>query len=480
MRVALVIGNSAYPGVGALKNPANDARDIGAKLKRLGFEVVVRTDLKQKEMLRALTDYGEKVTPGSEALFFYAGHGMQVRGRNYLIPVDAEIGGENSVSSEAVDVDQLLDKLVSARLSMVILDACRNNPFELRFRGGGQGLAQINAPTGTLIAYSTAPGKVAADGKGRNGLYTAELLAAMDTPGIKIEDVFKRVRAGVIDKSQGAQTPWESSSLTGDFYFLPDGPTSRQTLPATTPDPASVELAFWESVERANTDADYAAYLEKYPEGQFAGLARNRLAKPAAGQRLALANPTPSGSTEPIASLPLPAVGDFWRYQGKGQRGIDQMTQTVTNIHPDGFDLAIASTLSGTVNIKLDARWNMKELSGILPIRYEPAAQNHQFPMLPGKSWQGRYKGECGFLCDHEIDYAHKIAGWETVSVPAGTFNALRIDSTETTRYSSVAPMTTRRTVWLVPALRVPAKIHYHYHDNKTQDYELESYRLSH
>ncbi len=168
-RVALVIGNAAYPGAGALRNPANDARDFAGKLRRLGFDVMVRTDVRQKEMLRALTEFGDRVQSGSEALFFYAGHGMQVRGRNYLIPIDAEIRNESSVSSEAVDVDQLLDKLAPARLSMVILDACRNNPFERRFRGGGQGLAQINAPTGTLIAYATAPGKVHVRVAGRHG-----------------------------------------------------------------------------------------------------------------------------------------------------------------------------------------------------------------------------------------------------------------------------------------------------------------------
>jgi uncharacterized caspase-like protein len=196
-RVALVIGNATYPGPAALCNPANDATDIAAKLKKLGFDATLKTNVNQKEMLRALTDFGDKVTAGSEALFFYAGHGMQVKGRNFLIPIDAEIRTESSVSSEAVDVDRLLDKLSHARLSMVILDACRNNPFERRFRGGGQGLAQINAPTGTLIAYATAPGKVAADGDGRNGLYTSELLKAMDVPGIKVEDVFKRVRADI-------------------------------------------------------------------------------------------------------------------------------------------------------------------------------------------------------------------------------------------------------------------------------------------
>ncbi|WP_319243989.1 caspase family protein [uncultured Propionivibrio sp.] len=220
-RVALVIGNAAYPGVAALKNPSNDATDIAAKLKRLGFEVILRTNVGLRDMLRTLTTFGDAIPRGSEVLVYYAGHGMQVKGRNYLIPVDAEIRTESAVSSEAIDVDQLLDKLGNARLSMVILDACRNNPFERRFRGGGQGLAQINAPTGTLIAYATAPGRVAADGDGRNGLYTQELLTARDVPGIKIEDVFKRVRMNVVKKSGDAQTPWESSSLTGDFYFLP-------------------------------------------------------------------------------------------------------------------------------------------------------------------------------------------------------------------------------------------------------------------
>jgi formylglycine-generating enzyme required for sulfatase activity len=282
-RVALVIGNSAYPGAGALKNPANDANDIAAKLKKLGFDVTVRTDMRHKDMLRSLTEFGDKVQSGTEALFFYAGHGMQVRGKNYLLPIDAEIRNEASASSEAVDVDQLLDKLSLARLSVVILDACRNNPFERRFRGSGQGLAQINAPTGTLIAYATAPGKVAADGDGRNGLYTSELLTAMDIPGIKIEDVFKRVRGNVVKKSNDAQTPWESSSLTGDFYFTFQGPTTVNVLQA----PADPEAETWAAAQGANTVAGYQTYLEAYPKGRYTHAAKIKLTdlqKPATSQ----------------------------------------------------------------------------------------------------------------------------------------------------------------------------------------------------
>lgn len=306
-RVALVIGNAAYPGPAALRNPANDATDMAAKLKKLGFDVTLKTDIPLRQMLRTLTEFGDKVTNGTEALFFYAGHGMQVKGRNYLIPIDAQIGTESSVSSEAVDVDQLLDKLSHARLSMVILDACRNNPFERRFRGGGQGLAQINAPTGTLIAYATAPGKVAADGDGRNGLYTAELLKAMDIPGIKVEDVFKRVRANVVEKSGDAQTPWESSSLTGDFYFIFQDSATVNVQQAPT-DP---ETEVWQAAQHTDTLSAYRAYLDAYPNGRYAVGAKIRidaLKKPAAAEP---AKPAVS-SAPTIVAVPDDPEGALW------------------------------------------------------------------------------------------------------------------------------------------------------------------------
>jgi hypothetical protein len=168
--------------------------------------------------------------------------GDQVRGRNYLLPVDARIQIENDVSTEAIDADFVLDKLNDANLSMVILDASRNNPFERRFRSGsGAGLAHMAAPTGALIAYSTAPGKVAADGEGRNGLYTGELLKAISLPGLQVEDIFKRVRANVIKLSDATQPPWEASSLTGNLYFaaakaLPS--VAMPPIPTETPQPS--------------------------------------------------------------------------------------------------------------------------------------------------------------------------------------------------------------------------------------------------
>ena len=281
-RVALVIGNSAYPSA-ALKNPVNDARAISAKFRALGFDVITRENVKQKDMTRAITQFGEKLSrSGTVGIFYYAGHGMQVRGKNYLIPVDAQITSEASVRSEAVDVDSLLEQLATSALGIVILDACRNNPFERRFRGGSGGLAQMDAPKGILIAYATAPGKVASDGDGRNGLYTQEFLNMLDEPGLKVEDVFKRVRRRVADATADQQVPWESSSLTGDFYFVRSA-QAAQGVPEGRA--ADAELLFWQSIRESRDAGDFSAYLKKYPNGQFADIAKNRLKALAGSKR---------------------------------------------------------------------------------------------------------------------------------------------------------------------------------------------------
>ncbi len=225
-RVALVIGNANYQQT-PLKNPVNDARVMAATLRQLGFQVIQRENATKAQMEQAVGEFGRALTKGGVALFYYAGHGMQVNGRNFLIPTDATIATEQAVRLESLDVDLVLDQVAGAGsgVNLVILDACRNNPFERRFRSGGSGgLAQINAPKGTLIAYATAPGSVAADGDGANGLYTSKLVEAIKQPGLPVEEVFKRVRSNVAEASRDQQTPWEASSLVGNFYFL--GPTT--------------------------------------------------------------------------------------------------------------------------------------------------------------------------------------------------------------------------------------------------------------
>ena len=221
-RVALVIGNSSY-SAGPLLNPVNDARSMAIALKETGFEVLKYEDVKTlSDMKRIIREFGNRIQNGGVGLFYYAGHGIQVNGRNYLIPTEAEIYREEEVEYESMDVGFVLAQMESARnrMNILILDACRNNPFARSWRSSAQGLAFINAPTGTLIAYATAPGSVASDGTGENGLYTQELLKQIRQQGLKIEDVFKQVRAAVIAGSNEQQTPWESSSLVGDFYFI--------------------------------------------------------------------------------------------------------------------------------------------------------------------------------------------------------------------------------------------------------------------
>jgi hypothetical protein len=221
-RYALVIGNGEYLS-SPLKNPVNDAKDIGNELKRLGFDVMVHTNLTQNDMKKYMREFGNKLAANKGVgLFFFAGHGMQVNGENYLIPVDAKIEKEMDVELESVNLKRLMGEMDYAKndLNIIILDACRDNPFARSFRSGGnRGLATTMAPTGTFIAYATSPGNVASDGTGKNGLYTEQLLKALKNPGLRIEDVFKQVRKNVYEMSQKKQVPWENSSIFGDFYF---------------------------------------------------------------------------------------------------------------------------------------------------------------------------------------------------------------------------------------------------------------------
>ena len=224
-RTALIIGNSHYK-VGVLKNPLHDAQDIADALRQQGFAVTLKLDGTQEQMESAISEFGRKLYQGGVGLFYYAGHGVQVDGENYLVPVEARIESESDVRYKSVNVGQILGKMGEARngLNIVILDACRDNPFSRGFRSSSRGLAVVSSATakGTLIAYATSPGKVASDGDTRNGLYTKHLLKNIQTPGLPVEQVFKRVLQGVEQETNGKQSPWTSSSFSGDFYFVPE------------------------------------------------------------------------------------------------------------------------------------------------------------------------------------------------------------------------------------------------------------------
>ena len=270
-RYALVIGNGAYP-ISPLKNPANDSADIARLLQNLDFVVVHRQNVGLRDMEAAVRDFGRKLKAGGTGVFYYAGHGMQVEGRNYLIPVDARIETESDVRFETLDVGRVLGKMEDAGndLNIVILDACRDNPFTRGFRSVvPSGLARMDAPRGTLIAYATAPGSVAADGISgeRNGVYTKHLLKSLATPGLPVEQAFKNVRIGVLRDTGSKQVPWESSSLTGNFYFAP----------AAEDEQASVDALFWQSIRDSNNPDLFHSYLRKFPDGAYTAMAAARL-----------------------------------------------------------------------------------------------------------------------------------------------------------------------------------------------------------
>jgi Caspase domain len=225
-RLALVIGNADYYNSTALRNPINDAEAIASALKDLGFTVLKYLNADLKTMKKAIDEFGVELPKYNVGLFYYAGHGMQVKGNNYLIPVDASLKVEQDVDYDCVDAGRLLGKMEAAGSStnIVILDVCRDNPFSRSWSSrslvqGEAGLASMNAPSGSIVAYATSPGKTASDGTGKNGIYTEAILQYIKVPSLSIENFLKNVRVEVEKKSNRTQTPWESTSLKGNFYF---------------------------------------------------------------------------------------------------------------------------------------------------------------------------------------------------------------------------------------------------------------------
>ncbi|MEW6265758.1 MAG: caspase family protein [Thermodesulfobacteriota bacterium] len=241
-RVALVIGNAAYR-TSPLTNPANDAEDMATALNRIGFTVIKRLNVDRPKMMAAVREFGDKIKRGGVGLFFYAGHGLQVDGENYLVPVDADVQRKYDVDVTCLKASYVLGAMEEAgnRLNIIILDACRDNPFR-GFRSTNRGLAQMNAPVGSILAYATAPGSVASDGTDRNGLYTAKLLKHLTTTNLSLLELFMNVRKEVKLASQDKQIPWETHSLTESYYLVPTGsmsPTTSASPPATTVTPGT-------------------------------------------------------------------------------------------------------------------------------------------------------------------------------------------------------------------------------------------------
>jgi uncharacterized caspase-like protein len=295
-RVAFVVGNGAYKNVAQLPNPPLDAKAMAGVLRNVGFEVVEGTNLTRDKMTEKLLDFGKRAQGADVAVFYYAGHGIAISGTNYLLPVDADIKSEMDVKlGAAINIDLTLDQTMGdAKVKLVFLDACRDNPFAAKIKqtatrsvAVGQGLAEMKSGEGTLIAFATGPGQTALDGTdGQNSPFTRALIKHIAEPGVEIQQAMTEVRAQVNDETNKGQLPWGHTNLTGAVYLNPAAPVQTAAVAANaSPAPATassggsdVELEFWRSVKDSNKPEELNAYITNYPNGQFRSLALSRIA----------------------------------------------------------------------------------------------------------------------------------------------------------------------------------------------------------
>src|SRR5579871_4582080 len=283
-RVALVVGNATYTSTTPLRTPVNDATDVATALERLGFDVVRGINLDYAAMRDKVKVFTERLSGAQVGLFYYAGHGLQVSGKNYLIPVDAKLNTASDLDFGAIDLDLVLRNMErDTSTNIVFLDACRDNPLAANLarsmgtRSGAvtRGLAPVEGGIGTLIAFATEPGGVALDGNGRHSPFAAALLKTIEHPGLPISDIMISVRQDVLRETGNRQVPWDHSSLTGQFYFVPPAPPAAETAPR--PAQPNFELAFWDSIKNEKNPRLLEAYLNRYPNGAFAEIARINL-----------------------------------------------------------------------------------------------------------------------------------------------------------------------------------------------------------
>ena len=298
-RAALIIGNSDYQNA-PLRNPVNDARGVAKALRECGFDVTLKINASQREMEKAIRSFGKKLRRGGAGLFYYAGHGIQINGRNFLIPIGATIESESDVKYDAVDAGLVLGKMEDAGndVNIVILDACRNNPFARSFRSAEQGLARMDAPKGSIVAYATAPGSVAKDGEEGNGIYTKYLIRNIRKPGLTIEQVMKRVRAAVVNETSSKQVPWESSSLMGNFYFSGGGPVNVKSPSYNPVIKIDAEEEMWLLIKSSERIKDIELFLSQYPYGRFSAHAQLLLTRLESKQKAETAQETKHSSSD--------------------------------------------------------------------------------------------------------------------------------------------------------------------------------------
>lgn len=453
-RLALVVGNNAYAS-SPLDNATNDARAIAEMLQRAGFGVDLKLDTTRQTLIAAIDTFGKRAAgPEVElALFYYAGHGVQIDWRNYLLPVDVAIRSADDVKDHCIDLGRLLAHLAKAKgkSHVVILDACRNNPFGASYRPARPGLSQFDAPPGSLLAYATAPGRVAADSdQGQHGLYTEHLLRELAAPQTQLEDALKRVRLNVRLASRGRQTPWESTSLERDIVLFPAGTRpSAEELEKLF----EVELATWTRIKSSKNAEDWIAYLRQYPNGKFSEIAQTRL-----GHILARANQAPATVADAPFSVP-PAnphsAGTYalGRKFSVGDRARYLMTDALTGVKMADYRHRVTRVDEDSDRVEINNGQVILDTMGN-PLRkgaveFDPPLQAYPAELQLGKKWTAAFKRtEAGVVSLGFYDM--KVVSRERLTVAAGQFDTFKIEGRGWNRTGNTR---LEINMWVVPGL---------------------------
>lgn len=475
IRVALVIGNSRYPS-GALANPKNDATAMAAQLKKLGFDVDLKLDASKADMDAMLRRFSGKAEKAMVAALFYAGHGIQVNGSNYLVPIDANPRNERDLKRDMVRMDDVIDDMGDAKVKLVFFDACRDNPLSRSFtRGGSRGMAAPVEATGTLISFATKHGNTAADGGGTHSPYTSALLAALESPnGVEIEQMLRRVQQRVKLSTSGQQEPWRYGSLDGDFYFK----ATEAQMDASRAQQEVVDMAVSAAVRQANEQAArekaelrqaMEKMLKEALDRQTVALDAERAARLAASGEPATARP----SAIPPAQAPIQLASLAQTDAGGSQKPLEHVMENLSAATGEEWEYLANDELFGKKQ-KLVLRTKAASAKGVLEEiiwNGKPAFQwvfgeraaalgtpnESEFMFAP--HWKGGEisnvmveggKGICtspGVSCLLSL----KIAGNEKLTVAAGTFDAIRLEGwmtvlgspiTSSDRRTPVGPVT--------------------------------------
>lgn len=486
-RTALVIGNDRYRH-NPLNNATNDARSMAELLGRASFAVDLRLNATQAQMKGAIEAFGRAMAHPAvgTGLFFYAGHAAQLDWRNYMLPVDGNVEAPGDIRNQCVDLKLLIDTLArtKGKTALIFLDACRDDPFGPRVRAPLKGIGPYDAPAGTLLAFGTAPGRVAVEVVGsRNGLYTEHLVRELAVKGVSLEAALKRVRTNVVDASGGQQVPWESTSLDSDIYLFPAPRLSAAELERQ----AVEELETWGRIKASLKPADWADYLKRYPNGRFAEAAQVRhqellaqvLARQAAARRAPAPAPASGSRAAPQrapalllgATHPVPA-----RFKGSGNpnsagsypfRPIwtpgDEFVFHDRHLHSNALQqtVRLVVTRVDITNNRVEyANGTRIDLMGNLI-----QDRQHRFP-LPnqvnpaelqvGRKWSSRFQ-QIGIV-NGSGEYDFRIVGRENVKVPAGEFSAFKVVGDG----SFMGPFLPNRGVqmirWMVPGVNVAVR----------------------